>query len=128
MGHKDIDKLFEELGLKNLRSRANQDQELGKKLEEAVKGTAAGRTVAQLTLTKTPTFVKVEGKASPVTLVQMVQAMDETCKMSTGHGILDIVVGLQALDALLIPLGLDVKDERAAAILLDFLDHKEDKK
>lgn len=127
MGHKDIDKLFEELGLKNLRSRANQDQELGKKLE-AVKGTAAGRTVAQLTLTKTPTFVKVEGKASPVTLVQMVQAMDETCKMSTGHGILDIVVGLQALGALLIPLGLGVKDERAAAILLDFLDHKEDKK
>ena len=128
MEHIDIEKLFEGLGIKNGKSGVSQDQELGKKLEEAVKGTNAGRTLAQLTLTKTPVFVKVEGEASPVALVQMVQAMDETCKMSAGHGILDIVVGLQALNTMLTPLGLDTKDERVAAILLDFLNHKEGKK
>lgn len=128
MEHTDIKKLFEGLGIKNGKSGVSQDQELGKKLEEAVKGTDAGRTLAQLTLTKTPVFVKVEGKASSVDLVQMVQAMDETCKMNTGHGILDIVVGLQALNTMLTTLGLDTKDERVAAILLDFLNRKEGKK
>lgn len=81
MDHNDIRKLFEGLQLDSCKSSLSKEQE--KKLEE--------RRSGKITIEKTPTSVKIEGYASAVSLIIMLQEFGEVVKKSTGFDMVEIL-------------------------------------
>ena len=81
MDHNDIKKLFEGLGLDSCKSSLSKEQE--KKLEESMSG--------KITIENTPMSVKIEGYASAVSLIIMLQEFGEVVKESTGFDMVEIM-------------------------------------
>ena len=80
MGYYDIKKLFEGLELDSFKLSLSEEQK--KKLEE--------RRSGKITIEKTPTLVKIEGYASAVSLIIMLQEFGEVVKQSTGLDMVEI--------------------------------------
>lgn len=107
--HNDIEKLFEGLGLD--KNRLTEEQK--KRMEELES--------AEIKITKTPTAIKVEGKASSVNLVAMLQAFEDVVKQITGFGVIEILAMKDIVKPLVEMTGLSVQSSMVCDMILHAL-------